>query len=391
MAAGFLGFILSLLRIRAKSKLLKRELAAGGTSATADNRLGVPNIGSATGEDSEIGWLGGLQKTRHALFGKLQAILKSSNAVEDIFTQLEELLISSDMGVKTTRALLAKVKEQTESLTPENIRISLQAEILDILSSETEPEIVPAKIGDDPLVIAVVGVNGVGKTTTIGKLAWQFGAQGKKVLIAAGDTFRAAAEQQLEIWAERAGASVVRGAENAKPSTVAYEAVHQAKKGGFDVLIVDTAGRLHTRVNLMNELQNILQIISRELPGSPHETILVVDATTGQNALQQAIDFNECAPLSGIVVTKLDGTPKGGIVVAISNELSIPIRYVGIGEQAVDLKLFSAQEFTDALFAEADEELLEESIRLDSQTGSLVADNEASPGTKKITRRRKHS
>ena len=256
------------------------------------------------------------------------------------------------MGVKTTKLLLDQVKEEAVELKAAKVKESLQQKILDILSSETAPEIVPEKVEGMPKVIAVIGVNGVGKTTTIGKLAWQFGAQGKKVLIAAGDTFRAAAQQQLEVWAHRAGASIIQGAENAKPSTVAYEAVHEGIKQNADVVIIDTAGRLHTRVNLMNELKNVLSIIDRELPGSPHETLLVVDATTGQNALQQAIDFNKTAPLSGVIVTKVDGTPKGGIVVAIKNELDVPIRYIGVGEQATDLKLFSAPEFSDALFAD---------------------------------------
>lgn len=401
MLSGALGALPVLLRLmRKEPKATAQTTSEVAKPASVDESLeniskqAEATVSTPAAKPVDASWLGGLQKTRQALSSKLQQIFSSDTKTEELFSQLEELLITSDMGVKTTKLLLANVKEQTDLLTPEVIRSSLYDQILEIMTTDSVPEIVPEKINGEPLVIVVIGVNGVGKTTTIGKLAWQFGAQGKKVMIAAGDTFRAAAEQQLQIWADRSGATVSSGAPNAKPSTVVYEAVHQAKREGFDVLIVDTAGRLHTRVNLMNELQNVLHILNRELPGSPHETILVLDATTGQNALQQAIDFNACAPLSGIIITKLDGTPKGGIVVAISHELGIPIRYVGIGEQATDLKLFSAEEFTDALFA--DEEMSSEEV---SQGHSKVREVEqSSPETsneagsnRRVVRRREHT
>ena len=352
--SGGLGFILSLLRLQRRKIESDVDFASSAEKSeesTSNESELLADADIPSQKDSGASVFGGLRKTRQALSSKLQKIFSSNAHLDELYAQLEELLITSDMGVATTKKLLDNVRQEVQQPNPETIRQNLYSQVVEILSNDEEPEIVPRKVGNDPLVIAVIGVNGVGKTTTIGKLSWQFAAQGKRVLIAAGDTFRAAAQQQLEVWAERSGATVVSGADNAKPSTVAYEAVHQAKREGYDVLIIDTAGRLHTRVNLMNELQNVMQLIGRELPGSPHETILVVDATTGQNALQQAIDFNQRAPLSGIIVTKLDGTPKGGIVVAIKHELGIPIRYIGVGEQATDLKLFSAEEFADALFA----------------------------------------
>ena len=199
-------------------------------------------------------------------------------------------------------------------------------------------------------------MNGVGKTTTIGKLASRFTSQGARVLLAACDTFRAAAAEQIEVWAERSGVEVEKGADGAKPSTVAFAALQRAKSESFDVLLIDTAGRLHTRVNLMNELIAVVKLIERELPGAPHESLLVLDATTGQNALQQAKEFHDKVNLTGIIITKLDGTPKGGIVVAIRDELGIPIRYIGVGESIGDLRPFDAAEFVDALLAEADSE-----------------------------------
>ncbi|HQH27560.1 MAG TPA: signal recognition particle-docking protein FtsY, partial [Oligoflexia bacterium] len=208
------------------------------------------------------------------------------------------------------------------------------------------------KVDGKPKVVLVAGVNGVGKTTTIGKLAHQFRSRGARVLLAACDTFRAAADEQLDIWAKRAGVEVVSGASGTKPATVAFQAVHRAVEESYDVLLVDTAGRLHTRVNLMNELVHVVQILGRELPGAPHETILVLDGSTGQNALQQARTFHERIKLTGIIVTKLDGTAKGGVIVPIKEELSVPIRYIGVGESITALRPFSAQDFTAALFAE---------------------------------------
>ena len=289
--------------------------------------------------------LAGLQKTRSAFFSRLGEVLGGAKEIDQsTYEQLEELLVTSDLGVKTAEALLTRVKEQAkengESLTPELVRSTLKDEIAQILSDEASRELDASPVDGGPKVLLIVGVNGVGKTTTIGKLAKRASEGGAKVMVAACDTFRAAAVEQIKIWGERAGVEIISGDEGAKPSTVAYQAVHKAKEDKADLLIIDTAGRLHTRVNLMNELASVVSIITRELPGAPHESFLVLDATTGQNALQQAREFNETVTLSGIVITKLDGTPKGGIVVAIKDELGIPIRYIGIGEGAEDLRVF---------------------------------------------------
>ncbi len=233
------------------------------------------------------------------------------------------------------------------------LKSALREVLSGILTANKPVEIdLDRKSDAPPLVILVVGVNGVGKTTTIAKLSQQFKARGARVLLGACDTFRAAATEQLQIWANRVGVELVSGNENEKPRTVAYRAVHQARNEHYDVLIIDTAGRLHTRTNLMHELGSIVEIINREQPGAPDEVLLVVDAATGQNALQQAREFNELVHLTGIVVTKLDGTQKGGIVVAIKDELGIPIRYIGVGEGIEDLRPFSATEFIDALLLE---------------------------------------
>ena len=319
-------------------------------------------------EESTTTLVSGLGKTRQQFFSRLSSMFGSKRGLgSQEYAALEELLISSDLGVKTTGKLLASLREEVQEseISFDELKSSLKRNINQILHCETPPEIVPQKRNGQPLIVVVVGVNGVGKTTSIGKLAFQFRVQGAKVMVAACDTFRAAAVEQLSVWADRSGVEVVTGDEGSKPSTVAYQAVHRAKNEDVDVLIVDTAGRLHTRVNLMNELENVIKIIEREQPGSPQEVILVVDASTGQNALQQAIDFNARAGLTGIVVTKLDGTPKGGIVVAIKNELDVPIRYVGVGESIADLKLFSAEEFTAALFADepSDASLPAEEVR----------------------------
>ena len=296
----------------------------------------------------------GLRKTRSSFFAKLKNLFRGhSLESEEAFSLLEELLISSDLGVQTAKRLLTKVRENHPNfsdLNEESLTSVLKNEVNKILSDSRNTEITPDRVDGKPKVILVVGVNGVGKTTTIGKLASKYQSQGKKVLLAACDTFRAAAVEQIKVWSERSGVELFAGDEGAKPSTVAYQAVHKALKEDFDVLLVDTAGRLHNRVNLMNELTSVVGIIDREYNGAPHETILVLDASTGQNALQQAREFNNKAKLSGIVITKLDGTPKGGIVVAIKDELDVPIRYIGVGEGIDDLRHFSSLEFVEALF-----------------------------------------
>jgi len=261
------------------------------------------------------------------------------------------LLITSDLGVETSMGLLERlgeaVKEESVKEAGE-LKQWLKTEIQEILEKVESPLEIPGG-HDGPYVIMVTGVNGTGKTTTIGKLAMRFNQDGKKVMLAAADTFRAAATEQLEIWAGRAGAPVIKHQEGADPSAVAFDAIKAAIARGVDILIIDTAGRLHTKVNLMEELKKVKRIANRELPGAPHETILVLDATTGQNAVLQAKTFNQDLDITGLVLTKLDGTAKGGIIVAISDQFKIPIRFIGVGEKIYDLQPFNAKEFTDAL------------------------------------------
>ena len=304
----------------------------------------------------------GLQKSRSAFFGRLRSLFHSKADAQQLLSEFEEILITSDLGVKTTERLLARIEllmKAGTALTESIVSSELRALLSEILVDGRPTAIVPERVGSVPKVILVVGVNGVGKTTTIGKLATKFRAQGARVLVGACDTFRAAAVEQLDIWAQRSGVDIERGLDGAKPSTVAYQSAQRALQGGYDVLIVDTAGRLHTRVNLMNELQSVVSIIEREIPGAPHETLLVLDAVTGQNGLQQAREFHEKARLTGIIVTKLDGTPKGGIVVAIRQDLGIPIRYIGVGEKAEDLREFSAEAFIDGLLERTELEPVE--------------------------------
>jgi fused signal recognition particle receptor len=264
---------------------------------------------------------------------------------DDVFEALEELLITSDIGVQTAMELIKRISSCRTS-DPEQIKAALKNEILSILNSHiTAPEVITST----PHVIMVVGVNGVGKTTTIGKLAAKAAASGQKVLIAASDTFRAAAIEQLMIWAERAGAEIVKHKEHADPAAVAFDAVAAAAARGADVVLIDTAGRLHTKTNLMEELKKIKRSISKKIPAAPHEILLVLDATTGQNALSQARLFNEALEVTALVLTKLDGTAKGGIVISICSELNIPLKYIGIGEKIEDLQPFEPEDFVQAL------------------------------------------
>jgi len=266
---------------------------------------------------------------------------------------MEEVMIASDVGVKTTQAILGRLRERLERKELDDasaVWAALRAEATRILSVD------PAKPAPGrPLVLLMVGVNGVGKTTTIGKLSTKWAADGRKVMLAAGDTFRAAAVQQLEVWGKRVGAEVVRGKEGADPGAVAFDATTKAKEAGVDILLVDTAGRLHTKAPLMDEIKKVRKTIAKAMDGAPHETFLVLDATTGQNALTQAQLFKEAIDLTGIVLTKLDGTAKGGIVLGICDELKVPVRYVGLGERAEDLREFHAGDFVEALFGQADD------------------------------------
>jgi fused signal recognition particle receptor len=295
----------------------------------------------------------GLKKTKDGLVGRIDALVLGKKAIDaDTLEELEEILITSDIGVKTTVELIRTLEQRlgrNELKDGAALRAALKEEILSRLTAHH------ARLeinGQRPFVMLVIGVNGVGKTTTIGKLASRFTADGKKVLLAAADTFRAAASEQLVIWGDRSRVDVIRHREGADPSAVVFDACKAAVARDVDILIIDTAGRLHTKVNLMEEMKKIRRVIGREIPGAPHETLLVVDAATGQNALSQARLFKEAAHVSGIALTKLDGTAKGGIVVAVSHEFSLPVRYIGVGESIDDLRDFDPQEFTDALFQE---------------------------------------
>lgn len=297
----------------------------------------------------------GLSKTQAGLLGGLGGIVSKKEINADLWDEFEETLIMADLGVNTTMKLRENIetKLSKQSLTsPESITSTLKEEILEILQSAQGT---PINADASPFVIMVAGVNGVGKTTTIGKLANRLKTDDKKVMVAAGDTFRAAATEQLEVWSKRVGTDFLKGQSGGDPSSVAFDAVKAAEARGTDILIIDTAGRLHTKGNLMDELTKMKRIVGRELEGAPHETLLVLDATTGQNAVQQAKQFNEAIEVTGIVLTKLDGTAKGGVIIAIADELNIPVKYIGIGESLSDLREFNAEEFVEALFYSGDE------------------------------------
>ena len=289
-----------------------------------------------------------LAKTRKSLTGGIERIFSGKQKIDDeVLEELEELLITSDIGVPTTMALIERITKAKLSDIGQ-LKSALKQEILSILDSRPDTPAPPTTPGT-PHVVLVVGVNGVGKTTTIGKLAASAGAAGKKVLIAAADTFRAAAVEQLGIWADRAKAEFVKHKENADPAAVAFDAVAAASARGCDLVLIDTAGRLHTKVDLMEELKKIKRTVAKQVNGAPHEILLVLDATTGQNALSQAKLFNDALDVTGLALTKLDGTAKGGIVIGICGTLNIPLQYIGIGEQIEDLRPFNAEQFIDAL------------------------------------------
>jgi fused signal recognition particle receptor len=296
----------------------------------------------------------GLQRTKEGLLSRISGLFTSKEIPADLLHQIEAILLTSDIGVKTTTRLLAAVKEQLskkELKDQQTLVRAIEGEVRSVLAQTYQGEWHLPDL--KPTVLLMVGVNGVGKTTTIGKLAAKFTGEGKKVLVAAGDTFRAAAADQLKIWAERAGAEYYAGAAGKDPASVVFEACEQGKKSGVDIVLADTAGRLHTKTNLMDELKKVKRVIGKVVDGAPHEVFLVVDGTTGQNAVSQAREFNEALGLTGIVLTKLDGTAKGGVIVAIAAELNVPIRFVGVGETADDLRRFDPKTFTKALFAGA--------------------------------------
>ncbi len=293
-----------------------------------------------------------LSKTRSNIVGRLDRIFFGKKEItEEVLDEIEEVLFTSDIGVETAQKIIDNVREKVsrkELNDPERLKEALKEEILNILKSAPEKEILYPK--GKPLVIMMVGVNGVGKTTTIGKLAYKMKEDGKKVLLAAADTFRAAAIEQLSIWAERAGAALVKKEEGTDPSAVVFDALDIAKNKGYDAVIIDTAGRLHTKKNLMDELKKIKRVCGKKIPGSPHETWLVLDATTGQNAISQAEMFNSSIGINGIILTKLDGTAKGGVIVGIVDKLHIPVLFIGIGESIEDLRPFEPEWFVKALF-----------------------------------------
>ena len=293
----------------------------------------------------------GLAKTRETFTNKIEKlIIGYADIDDDLLDELEETLIMSDVGVKTTERLMADVRKgikKKDINTPEDLKPFLAEKISEILSTGSDETRI-ASAG--PTVLLVIGVNGVGKTTTIGKLAAYYKEQGKSVMLAAAATFRAAAIAQLQIWGDRTGVPVIRHEEGSDPAAVAFDAVKAARARSIDVLIIDTAGRLHTKSNLMEELKKINRVIQREIAEAPHETLLVLDATTGQNAISQADLFQKAAAITGIVLTKLDGTAKGGVIIGLKSELSMPVKWIGVGEGVDDLRPFIAKDFARALF-----------------------------------------
>lgn len=301
----------------------------------------------------------GLTKTRESFSAKVNDLVKRYRKVnEEFFEELEEILIGADVGVVTVMDLVEILKDEARARNiqdPAELKTVITEKLAELLSKDEQDTKLNIQ-ENEMTIILVVGVNGVGKTTTIGKLAYRFVQEGKKVVLAAGDTFRAGAIQQLEVWGERVGADVIKHQEGADPAAVIYDAIQSARSKNADILICDTAGRLQNKVNLMKELEKVKRVISREVPDAPHEVLLVLDATTGQNALSQAKVFKEATDVSGIVLTKLDGTAKGGIVLAIRHELDIPVKFVGLGEQMEDLQPFDADTFVYGLFAKMVEE-----------------------------------
>ncbi|MED3942969.1 signal recognition particle-docking protein FtsY [Priestia megaterium] len=302
----------------------------------------------------------GLSKTRNSFSERVNDLVSRYRQVdEEFFEELEEILISADVGVATVLDLIDDLKSEVKRRNikdPQDVQAVISEKLIDIYESGEE------QIGElnmqqnDLTVILFVGVNGVGKTTTIGKIAHKFKQEGKKVVMAAGDTFRAGAIEQLEVWGERVGVDVIKQSAGSDPAAVMYDAVQSAKARKADVLLCDTAGRLQNKVNLMKELEKVKRVIEREIPGAPHEVLLVLDATTGQNALSQAKTFSEATNVTGIVLTKLDGTAKGGIVLAIRNELKLPVKFVGLGEKVDDLQPFDTEQYIYGLFVNAVEE-----------------------------------
>jgi len=295
----------------------------------------------------------GLSKTHDNIFAKVDKLVYGKSKIDDdLLEKVEEILLSSDAGVHTTEILIDNIKKRVKDEKyerPDELIIILKDEIKKLFSGGFQNNSAGYDLNKKPYIIMIVGVNGVGKTTSIGKLAYNFRNNGLSVLIAAADTFRAAANEQLETWAKRAGCEIIQLTQGSDPGAVVYNAVNNASAKGTEIVIVDTAGRLHTKTNLMEELKKIKRVIQKLIPEAPHEILLVIDATTGQNGLNQAKEFAGAIGLSGIILTKLDGTAKGGIVLKISNELKIPVKYIGVGEQIDDLQAFDKESFIKAL------------------------------------------
>ena len=300
----------------------------------------------------------GLEKTKTTVFGKLaRAIAGKSKVDDEVLDNLEDVLISSDVGVETTLEIIKRIEERVAKdkyINTAELHRILKEEIENLLTKSGNEEdggfVIPD--GQKPYVIMVVGVNGVGKTTTIGKLAYRFIQAGKKVYLGAADTFRAAAVEQLSIWGERTGAQVIRQQMGSDPASVAFDTLNSAKANGADVVIIDTAGRLHNKVNLMNELTKIKKVMKKVEPAAPHEILLVLDGSTGQNAFEQAKQFIKATDITALAITKLDGTAKGGVVIGISHQLKVPVKYIGLGEKMTDLQPFNSRDFVDSLFSE---------------------------------------
>lgn len=300
----------------------------------------------------------GVEKTKQSFLSKIsRAILGKSSVDEEVLDNLEELLISSDVGVATTLKIIERIEARVKRdkvVSTEELNALLKEEISELLAdSKTSLEQNQSMNPGEPYVIMVVGVNGVGKTTTIGKLAHQFKSGGKKVVLGAADTFRAAAVDQLIIWSQRVGVEIVQQGMNADPASVAFDTLQSAKASNADVVIIDTAGRLHNKVNLMNELSKIKRVMSKVYPNAPHEVLLVLDGSTGQNAYEQAKQFAQATDINALAITKLDGTAKGGVVIGISDQMQIPVKYIGVGEKMEDLQLFDKTAFVEALFSDA--------------------------------------
>lgn len=323
----------------------------------------------------------GLEKTRTGFWGNIMNTLTGSKIDDDLYDELEEQLILADVGGEVAIKLVDKLRDRVNE---KGLKTGEQAsdELRDLIADEMRPE-AEMDLSGRPAVILVIGVNGVGKTTTIGKLALRLKNQGRKVILGAADTFRAAAIEQLEVWAKRADVELIKHAEGADPASVVFDTIAAGKARSADVIIIDTAGRLHNKKNLMDELNKISRVIERELPGASKEVLLVLDATTGQNAVNQAKDFKDAAGITGIVLTKLDGTARGGVVLAINNELDVPVKFVGVGEQIDDLQPFDADAFAAGLFDKAPTEVDEEEIASFIGSAEAAADEKAEKGSQK--------